>query len=580
MSQKLIPFILLLLLLPMQTQASDPITIDGLFTDWVSVPNVHTDASGDGDEDFAELKITNDNDFLFLKFRFHNNKVLLQDLNSIRLFIDTDNNNQSGLQVNGIGAELEWCFGCREGIYHSMTGQITISQSDIILRSAPTITSKEFEMAVSLHSAPMTSGTLQPSETISVVFQSTNAADIMPDQTGGLSYKIDTATVELPKNISLLKNQENHIRVLTYNTLRSGLFFLNRQDRFKRIISTLNPDIMAFQEQSNASQVKLLVSSWLVETQLFVIGLGNNNVVLSKYPVLNQALITESRRTMAALLDTRSALGYNLLIINSHLACCTNNESRQNDADEIIEVLRDWRGGNGPFLLPENTPIIHLGDFNLVGDSQQLTTLTDGDIVNETTFGSDFLPDWDNTPLTDLFSRHTAIRMGYTWRSDRESFNPGKLDYILYTDSNIEIGNHFVLNTLAMPENELSKYGLLRDDTNIASDHLPRVMDIATIGSLSVEEKPEIPDIFYLFPAYPNPFNSTTNIKYTIPKAANVSLKVFDVLGNHVKIIVSKFNVPGTYYVQFDGTGLASGVYFYRLDASGQTKIEKFLLIK
>ncbi len=109
-----------------------PITIDGLFKDWTSVPVAHSDVSGDGiDEDFAELKITNDNDFLFLKFGFHNSEQLLQDLNGIRLYIDTDSNSQSGLPIHGIGAELEWCFGCRQGVYHSSTGLMTIGQANL-----------------------------------------------------------------------------------------------------------------------------------------------------------------------------------------------------------------------------------------------------------------------------------------------------------------------------------------------------------------------------------------------------------------------------------------------------------------
>jgi endonuclease/exonuclease/phosphatase family metal-dependent hydrolase len=140
--------------------------------------------------------------------------------------------------------------------------------------------------------------------------------------------------------------------------------------------------------------------------------------------------------------------------------------------------MREWKTGDGPFLLNFGTPFINMGDFNLVGYSQQVKTLRDGDIVNEAEFGEDSPPDWDGTSLVDLFSRHTHIRMGYTWRSDRSSFSPGKLDYIFYSNSVIEIGNHFVLNTLAMPNSELLSYGLQTDDTQFASDHLPRVVDI------------------------------------------------------------------------------------------------------
>ena len=111
--------------------------------------------------------------------------------------------------------------------------------------------------------------------------------------------------------------------------------------------------------------------------------------------------------------------------------------------------------------------------------SSEYVVLTDGDIVDEASYGIDFLPDWDDSPLTDLFSRQTHIRMGYTWRNDNSEYNPGKLDYILYTDSVLEPVKHFVLNTLAMSEEDLSFYNLNSEDTKIASDHLPRVKDIA-----------------------------------------------------------------------------------------------------
>tara|TARA_B100001971_G_scaffold150948_1_gene140050 strand:+ start:37 stop:699 length:663 start_codon:yes stop_codon:yes gene_type:complete len=77
--------------------------------------------------------------------------------------------------------------------------------------------------------------------------------------------------------------------------------------------------------------------------------------------------------------------------------------------------------------------------------------------------------------------------MGYTWRSDASGFNPGKLDYILYTDSVLEPVKHFVVNTLAMSAEDLSFYDLESEDTNQASDHLPRLMDISeTLADTSV----------------------------------------------------------------------------------------------
>jgi endonuclease/exonuclease/phosphatase family metal-dependent hydrolase len=337
---------------------------------------------------------------------------------------------------------------------------------------------------------------------------------------------------------------------------------------------------MAFQEQTAETQVTSLIQDWFQDRDFYGVELGNGNIVVSRYPVLNQALLTASGRTMAVLLQTESVLDNNLLIINSHLACCTNNESRQHDADEIIMVLREWRAGNGPFPLPDDTPIIHLGDFNLVGFSQQLRTLMEGDIVDEVTFGSDFSPDWDNSALTDLFSRHTSIRMGYTWRNDFETFSPGKLDYILYTDNVIELGNHYVLNTLAMSESQLQNYGLLSDDTNMASDHLPRIMDVASAQLVSTEKMVESSLKFKLFQSYPNPFNPKTIINYELPITNYVELSIYNVRGQKVSTLISEKQNPGYHQAEWDATGFASGLYYYMIRTGNFQDVKRMVLVR
>ncbi len=75
----------------------------------------------------------------------------------------------------------------------------------------------------------------------------------------------------------------------------------------------------------------------------------------------------------------------------------------------------------------------------------------------------------------------------------------------------------------------------------------------------------EIPEMFKLEQNYPNPFNPTTTVTYQLPRASQVSLAVFDVLGREVSVLVNERKNAGSYEVKFDGSGLASGVYFYRL---------------
>lgn len=88
------------------------------------------------------------------------------------------------------------------------------------------------------------------------------------------------------------------------------------------------------------------------------------------------------------------------------------------------------------------------------------------------------------------------------------------------------------------------------------------------------------PSIYALSQNYPNPFNPTTTISYQIPKAGNIKLVVYDVLGREVKVMVNEFKKAGTYHITFDGTSLASGLYLYRLTAGDFTQSKKMILIK
>ncbi|HEY6907407.1 MAG TPA: T9SS type A sorting domain-containing protein, partial [Ignavibacteriaceae bacterium] len=85
---------------------------------------------------------------------------------------------------------------------------------------------------------------------------------------------------------------------------------------------------------------------------------------------------------------------------------------------------------------------------------------------------------------------------------------------------------------------------------------------------------------FLLFQNYPNPFNPVTNIKYQIPKTSFITLKVYDVLGNEVAVLVNEEKPAGSYIVQFDGSDLASGVYFSILKSGGNILVRKLLLLK
>jgi len=566
-------FITLLLYLTC-LRAAHPIVIDGLFDDWQEVPVTITDPEGDYNyDDWAELKITNDDDFIFFKISLHSEETLLQNWNNFYLYIDADRDSLTGHPFRGMGAELAWHFGYRTGQYFEQDGIIDLWQNDITLRQAPTVTSTEFEIAIARGSF-----VLSDPDSIAVIFSSFyDTGDYMPDSWGGVVYQLDTTVVGPAAPILL---EKTGTRLVTYNTLNTGILESDRQPKFQRIIQALDPDIIALQEHSEWNEIGDIISSWFPEDTWYQGYTFRDLVVLSKYPIINQANLISSERTMCALLQTDDPINPYLLILNSHFSCCDNDDDRQEQVDELVQVLREWRlNDNGPFDLPEGTPMFHVGDFNFVGYREQIETVTAGNIQDEGNYGSDFPLDWDGTAITDLFSRQTHKRMAYTWRSDGSSFNPGKLDYVLYTDSNLSILNHFVLNTLAMPDSVLNEWELEAEDTNEASDHLPRIVDFM-VTDLGIAGELDLPQQYILSHPYPNPFNPQVMIPITMAREALIQLRIYDIHGRLVISIADDVLPAGKKLFSWDGSQYPSGVYIVRCQAGHVMQTEKIILLK
>jgi hypothetical protein len=85
---------------------------------------------------------------------------------------------------------------------------------------------------------------------------------------------------------------------------------------------------------------------------------------------------------------------------------------------------------------------------------------------------------------------------------------------------------------------------------------------------------------FSLAQNYPNPFNPSTMIRYSLSSKSHVTLKVFNTLGQQVATLVEAVEEPGYHDVRFDGSDLASGVYFYRIQAGSFVQTKKFVLLR
>lgn len=117
--------------------------------------------------------------------------------------------------------------------------------------------------------------------------------------------------------------------------------------------------------------------------------------------------------------------------------------------------------------------------------------------------------------------------------------------------------------------------GLIAKDTALA--FLQRTVLVTGVRSTAQDR---VPRECVLEQNFPNPFNPSTVIGYQLSGAGNVTLKVYDLLGREVATLVNERKAAGAYSVRFDGSGLASGIYFYRLQSGDFTQTKTLLLIR
>jgi hypothetical protein len=129
---------------------------------------------------------------------------------------------------------------------------------------------------------------------------------------------------------------------------------------------------------------------------------------------------------------------------------------------------------------------------------------------------------------------------------------------------------------------DINKY-IFKDDlniNNIETSYRLRQLDYSGAFSYSEEVTLSGEVSYRLFQNYPNPFNPSTVIKFTLPEENLINLSVFNLLGEKIIELKNEIMKPGQYKVEFNGSGLSSGVYFYRLQAGNYVESRKMLFVK
>lgn len=189
-------------------------------------------------------------------------------------------------------------------------------------------------------------------------------------------------------------------------------------------------------------------------------------------------------------------------------------------------------------------------------------------------------------------SAFVEIESGFVEEEDFLSFNNTDTLDFLFSNNRLTLFGEGTPDQYeaALEESFYSNIGNGRTDTlkelainvygNGASSRLLRTVLKVKGVATSIGDEKELPDKVTLSQNYPNPFNPVTRINFSIPFFTKVELTVFNLLGQEVQTLLNENKAPGNYQVSFDGSGLTTGMYIYRIRAGEYTAIKKMLLIK
>ena len=191
-----------------------------------------------------------------------------------------------------------------------------------------------------------------------------------------------------------------------------------------------------------------------------------------------------------------------------------------------------------------------------------------GDIVDNSTYGNDIAPDWDDSDLNDVISFHTDIRTATTWTEEGNSYWPGRFDYTIASDIGATVNKTFTICTHEMPADRLNQYGLNADDTDVASDHLPKITDFI------IEDVPgNITEINNsAFRIYPNP---AVGKEFFISSLNQENIQKITISNITGKVILLK--KTNTNKQKINLSSYPSGIYFIKIKTKSSDKTLKLI---
>ncbi|MFZ1289864.1 MAG: T9SS type A sorting domain-containing protein [Melioribacteraceae bacterium] len=393
---------------------------------------------------------------------------------------------------------------------------------------------------------------------------------------------------------------QDKFRVMTYNILNyPSKISSTRNPYFKKIIKDINPDILIVQEMESAAGVELFHEEVLdsnYKAGEFIDGYDTDNALFYKDSIFNfidNVPINTALRNISQLIIVHKNTNDTLIIFSTHLKASDSETDRQ----KRLEELKKLREFTDKFFADKNFMLV--GDLNIYySDEPAFQELTDQSNTGYFLDPINKIGYWHNN------SSYRAIHTQSTRLSNLsdEGSTGGlddRFDMILVSQSVIDSGgityiadsyktlgndgNHFNKAISELPNSSVSDE--IASALYYSSDHLPVFADFLVEQLTSIKSETKVLDKFSLSQNYPNPFNASTTIKYSIgtvetQNLASLQLKVYDILGREIKILINKIQSRGNYEIELDASNLPSGIYFYTLHVNNQVLLKKMTLLK
>jgi uncharacterized protein (TIGR02145 family) len=335
----------------------------------------------------------------------------------------------------------------------------------------------------------------------------------------------------------------------------------------------------------------MAISAWDFFKDVFS---GNTNNILTG---INMILVKD--KTSAVSKSTYSGHSNNSSISYHDLVFLYTDDITQKDftvtnlSGNSIDIFASFSNANGTndildyFNIPVSESSIIILDYSDLSNAYELKVDYNGNGNIDNTYSPNNISNIDITPphpVRDIIIQLVENVLNITWDENDDDV----LKYVVYRNTTAEPPLSIADSLATVIHTSYADYDIIENTeyyywiTAVDSNYNESLKTQAVFNDFttSVELVMNIPASYILFSNYPNPFNPSTYIKFSLPERMNINLDIYNILGQRITRLYEGKLEPGTHEITFDASHLPSGVYIYRLQAGEFVESRKMLLLK